>query len=220
MKISTIFRDSRLVQLDVVGVSTRWKLIGPCALEGGSCVVFLVYTLLEKMFCHVYAKSPSSPMHNPTLKQWIRTSTLLAPIIVSFIVILLFYFFKKRSSNMIRGPRRRLSIQFGVHPILVVSSWELVKACFTTNDKFFSSRLVNKAIKYMFYDQRTISFAPHGPYWRELRKMITLNLLSNERLKMLKHQRISEMDACLKKLYELSTKRKDENAGVLVDMSK
>ncbi|KAF9620430.1 hypothetical protein IFM89_012607 [Coptis chinensis] len=194
-------------------------------------------------------------MHNPTLKKWIRTSTLPAPIIVSFIVILLFYFFKKRSSNMIKtkkapevvgawpvighlnllsvpkpayivlgeladqyGPA--FSIQFGMHPILVVSSWELVKACFTTNDKFFSSRLVNKAIKYMFYDQKTISFAPHGPYWRELRKMITLNLLSNERLKMLKHQRISEMDACLKKLYELSTKRKDENAGVLVDMSK
>ncbi|KAF9622552.1 hypothetical protein IFM89_032117 [Coptis chinensis] len=37
---------------------------------------------------------------------------------------------------------------------------------------------------------------------------------------MLKLQRVSEVEACFKKLYELWTKRKDDNALVLVDMSK
>ncbi|KAF9620435.1 hypothetical protein IFM89_012612 [Coptis chinensis] len=72
----------------------------------------------------------------------------------------------------------------------------------------------------MFYNEDSVSFSRYGPYWRELRKMITLNLLTHHRLEMLKLQRVSEVEACFKKLYELWTKRKYDNALVLVDMSK
>ncbi|KAF9622548.1 hypothetical protein IFM89_032113 [Coptis chinensis] len=112
------------------------------------------------------------------------------------------------------------TIHLGVYPTFVVSNWELVKECFTTNDKIFSNRPVNKAIKYMFYNEESIGFTPYGSYWRELRKMTTLKLLSNHRLDMLKPLRISEMDACFRNLYELWTKNKDDNVWVLVDMSK
>ncbi|KAF9620417.1 hypothetical protein IFM89_012594 [Coptis chinensis] len=204
---------------------------------------------------HIHAKSPSLPMHNPTLQQWLLTSMVPAPIIVSFFIVVIFYIFKKRSRNTIKtkkapevvgawpfighlnlisGPKPchrvlgeladrygpAFTIHVGTHPILVVSSWELVKVCFTTHDKSFSSRPVHKAIKFMFYNEDSVSFSRYGPYWRELRKMITLNLLTHHRLEMLKLQRVSEVEACFKKLYELWTKRKYDNALVLVDMSK
>ncbi|KAF9620437.1 hypothetical protein IFM89_012614 [Coptis chinensis] len=60
------------------------------------------------------------------------------------------------------------TIHLGMYPTLVVSNWELVKECFTTNDKIFSNRPVNKAIKYMFYNEESIGFTPYGSYWREL----------------------------------------------------
>jgi len=37
--------------------------------------------------------------------------------------------------------------------------------------------------------------APHGPYWREMRKFATIELLSNQRLRLLKDTRTSELEA-------------------------
>ncbi|OVA14716.1 Cytochrome P450 [Macleaya cordata] len=93
------------------------------------------------------------------------------------------------------------NIRFGSHQTLVVSSWEIVKECFTTNDRFFSNRPGSLAIKLMFYDADSVGYAPYGTYWRELRKISTLKLLSNHRLETLKHLRTSEVESCFKQLY-------------------
>lgn len=93
-------------------------------------------------------------------------------------------------------------LQLGAHPALVVSSWEMVKDCFTgTNDKIFASRPRMALSKYLGYSGAVFALAPYGPYWRNVRKMVTLELLTNSRLDKLKHFRTSEVNCCIKELY-------------------
>lgn len=93
-------------------------------------------------------------------------------------------------------------LQLGDRPALVVSSWEIVKDCFTAaNDKIFASRPSMAISKYLGYNGAVFALAPYGPYWRDIRKMVTLELLTNSRLEKLKHVRTSEVDFCIKELY-------------------
>ncbi|KAF8405103.1 hypothetical protein HHK36_010001 [Tetracentron sinense] len=112
------------------------------------------------------------------------------------------------------------TIRLGVHRALVVSSWEVVKECLTTNDRAFASRPKMVAIKHMGYNYAMFGFAPHGPFWREVRKIVTVELLSNSRLEMLKHVQASEIETSIKELYEVWAKRNSDTGSVLVEMKR
>ncbi|MFQ6648819.1 hypothetical protein Gotur_021513, partial [Gossypium turneri] len=101
-------------------------------------------------------------------------------------------------------------IRLGVRPALVVNNWEVAKECFTTNDKVFSTRPKSIAVKYMGYDYKMLGFAPYGPYWRNMRSLAMVELLSIRRLQLLKHVRDNEIGTFIKELYEQSVK----NGGV------
>ncbi|MCD7465387.1 hypothetical protein HAX54_001207 [Datura stramonium] len=93
-------------------------------------------------------------------------------------------------------------LQLGSHPALVISSWEMVKDCFTgANEKIFASRPNMALAKYLGYNGAMFALAPYGPYWRDIRKMVTLELLTHSRLEKLKHVRTSEVNYCIKELY-------------------
>ena len=109
------------------------------------------------------------------------------------------------------------SIRLGVQQALVVSSWEVAKECFTANDKVFSSRPQSLALKIMAYDHAVLGFAPYGPYWRNLRKLVVIELLSNYRLEMFKHVRDSEINIFMKEAYDKWVGDGDKNP-VLVEM--
>nr|TKS05301.1 hypothetical protein D5086_0000133980 [Populus alba] len=107
------------------------------------------------------------------------------------------------------------SIRLGIHPAIVVSDWEIVKECFTANDRVFSTRPKSLALKIMAYNQTTFGFAPYGRYWRDIRKLVMVELLSNHRLELLKHVRDSETSLHMKDFYEKSSR----NGGqVVVEM--
>ncbi|KAE8675296.1 Cytochrome P450 82A3 [Hibiscus syriacus] len=95
------------------------------------------------------------------------------------------------------------TIRLGSRRAFVVSSWEVAKECFTINDKALASRPTTVAAKHMGYNYAVFGFAPYSPFWREMRKIATLELLSNRRLEMLKHVRISEVDMGMRELYSL-----------------
>lgn len=101
---------------------------------------------------------------------------------------------------------RAFLIHLGIHRALVISSWEVAKECFTTNDKLFSTRPKSIAAKLMGYDHAIIGFAPYGSYWREVRKLSTAQLLSNHRLELLKHVRDTEVKVFIKELHEQCAK--------------
>ena len=84
------------------------------------------------------------------------------------------------------------SIRHGNHQAVVISNWELAKECFTINDRAFLTRPRSFAVKIVGYDHAMLGFAPFGKYWRDVRKLAMVQLLSNRRLELLKHVRDEE----------------------------
>jgi cytochrome P450 len=108
------------------------------------------------------------------------------------------------------------TIKLGVHRTLIVSSWEIAKECFTKNDKAFANRPKAIASELMGYNYALFILSPYGPYWRQVRKIATVEVLSNHRLEMLKHIRESEVNTSVKEIYELWVK----NNNMLVEMKR
>ncbi|XP_068655284.1 cytochrome P450 CYP82D47-like [Aristolochia californica] len=95
------------------------------------------------------------------------------------------------------------TIWMGAHRTLVVSSWELAKECFSTNDRILATRPRGAAGKYMAYNYTMFGLAPYGHFWRDSRKLATIELLSSHRLDSLKHLRATEVGLSIKHLHEL-----------------
>ncbi|KAA8550582.1 hypothetical protein F0562_002266 [Nyssa sinensis] len=109
------------------------------------------------------------------------------------------------------------SLRLGSHQAVVVSSWEAVKECFTINDKIFATRPSLAVGKYLGYDHAVFALAPYGPYWRDVRKMVTMELFTSQRLEKLKHVHSSELDSCMKDLYLLCLKNGDHPTKVAMN---
>ncbi|XP_026432317.1 cytochrome P450 82C4-like [Papaver somniferum] len=114
------------------------------------------------------------------------------------------------------------TVLIGVRRTLVVSSWEAAKECFTTNDKVFVSRPRQAAGKYIGYDNAMLSFASDGKYWNGIRKIMKTELLSNNRLALVRNGWESETATAIKKLYHanwgVSRIQGAQRAPVLVEM--
>ncbi|KAK3231509.1 hypothetical protein Dsin_003390 [Dipteronia sinensis] len=111
------------------------------------------------------------------------------------------------------------AIKIGMHRTLIVSNWEIAKDCFTTNDKAFSNRPKRLSSEILAYNYAMFGFGPYGPYWRQMRKIVTLEILSNHRLEMFKHIRESEVKLSIKGIYDLCLT--STSAGkILVEMKK
>ena len=107
-------------------------------------------------------------------------------------------------------------IGLGVYRALVVSNHQAVKECFTTNDKVFASRPSPSAAKILGYNYAAFSFAPYGPFWREMQKLSLLEILSTRRLSDLMHVQVSELQAVIKDLYILGKDNKWVNSKRVV----
>ncbi|CBI19610.3 unnamed protein product, partial [Vitis vinifera] len=102
------------------------------------------------------------------------------------------------------------TIRLGVHRALVVSSREVAKECFTTNDSAVSGRPKLVAPEHLGYNYAMFAFSPYDAYWREVRKIVNTELLSNRRLELLKDVRASEVETSIKELYKLWAEKKNE----------
>ncbi|KAG9440737.1 hypothetical protein H6P81_020902 [Aristolochia fimbriata] len=94
-----------------------------------------------------------------------------------------------------------VTFRIGLRRAVVVNTWEMAKECLATSDKALASRPVSAAGKYLCFDYAILGFAPYGPYWREIRKIATLELLSARQLELLKHVRSTEVEVAMKDLY-------------------
>ncbi|XVE94975.1 hypothetical protein REPUB_Repub02eG0056500 [Reevesia pubescens] len=75
-----------------------------------------------------------------------------------------------------------MHLQFGTRKVLIVFSASAAKECFTKNDIIFANRPQLLADKHLNYNNATIGLAPYGDYWRNLRRLTTLE----------KHRRMRE----------------------------
>nr|XP_043637089.1 cytochrome P450 81Q32-like isoform X2 [Erigeron canadensis] len=76
-----------------------------------------------------------------------------------------------------------MALRFGSRPVLVVTSSSAVEECFTKNDIILANRPLLLSGKYLEYDHTTVGSAPYGHLWRDLRRIMTLELLSTTRMK-------------------------------------
>ncbi|PHU20846.1 hypothetical protein BC332_11997 [Capsicum chinense] len=89
-------------------------------------------------------------------------------------------------------------LKLGVNQLVAVSDHKIVKECFTTNDMAFANRPKTLASEILGYSYAMFAFAPYGSYWREIRKIGTIELLSARRTEMFSHIREFEVKSAVK----------------------
>ncbi|XP_042037555.1 cytochrome P450 71AU50-like [Salvia splendens] len=95
-------------------------------------------------------------------------------------------------------------MRFGSIPNVVVSSPEAAELFLKTHDLVFASRPPTEAAKYMTWDQSDVLFGAYGPYWRNMRKLCTLELLSTHKTNSFKPMRREEISLFVESLREAS----------------
>ncbi|PQQ04873.1 cytochrome P450 CYP736A12-like [Prunus yedoensis var. nudiflora] len=105
-------------------------------------------------------------------------------------------------------------MRLGLMPTIVVSSPQAAKLFLKTHDLVFASRPPHEGAKHISFGQRNLSFAEYGPYWRDTRKMCTLELLSTHKINSFKSMRREEVALCVESIRDAAYKGR-----VAVDLS-
>ncbi|KAL6130547.1 hypothetical protein ACLB2K_068926 [Fragaria x ananassa] len=106
-------------------------------------------------------------------------------------------------------------MRLGLVPVIVVSSPRAAELFLKTHDLVFASRPPHQGAKHIAYDQRNLTFAEYGSYWRDMRKMCTLELLSNHKINSFKSMRKEEVTLMVDSIRESAAKE----PRVSVDLS-
>ncbi|XP_023535452.1 cytochrome P450 CYP82D47-like [Cucurbita pepo subsp. pepo] len=98
-------------------------------------------------------------------------------------------------------------IRIGVRQALVISSWEVATECYTTLDSIVSSRPKIILQKKLGYNFAGFGFRPHcDSFYRNMRKIVASEALSNRRLELQRDIRVSEVKRSVKEVYNLWAK--------------
>ncbi|XP_027357920.1 cytochrome P450 81E8-like [Abrus precatorius] len=92
------------------------------------------------------------------------------------------------------------SLWFGSRLVVVVSSSSLAQECFTKNDIVLANRPHFLTGKYIGYNNTTIAVSPYGDHWRNLRRIVSLEVLSSHRLNSFLEIRRDEIMRLMQKL--------------------
>ncbi|GLJ14497.1 hypothetical protein SUGI_0234440 [Cryptomeria japonica] len=95
-----------------------------------------------------------------------------------------------------------MHLKFGSRPVLIISSSELAKECFTVNDLSFSSRPRLTQGKHLAYNYMLVGWAPYGSYWRNVRKICALELLSAKQIQTYRPKRMRQICKTLNILFQ------------------
>ncbi|XP_071689977.1 cytochrome P450 Tp4149-like [Rutidosis leptorrhynchoides] len=102
-------------------------------------------------------------------------------------------------------------LHLGSTPTLIVSSAEVAKEVMKTHDLAFSDRPSLVIPDILFYGSKDIAFSRYGEYWRQLKSIVVLHLLSANRVKSFRQVRAEEVGNVLDAL--------KQSCGSSVDMS-
>ncbi|MFS7913015.1 putative psoralen synthase [Helianthus anomalus] len=80
-----------------------------------------------------------------------------------------------------------MMIHLGTVPILVASSVDAAKEIMKTHDLIFSNRPQKNIPNKLFYACKDIAFSKYGEYWRQVKSIAVLHLLSNKRVYSYQH---------------------------------
>jgi len=83
-------------------------------------------------------------------------------------------------------------LYFGKVPVLVVSSADTARKVMKTHDLVFSDRPQLKIFDILLYNSKDVASCAYGEYWRQVRSLGVLHLLSNKRVRSYRRVREEE----------------------------
>ncbi|KAL3512755.1 hypothetical protein ACH5RR_025472, partial [Cinchona calisaya] len=93
-------------------------------------------------------------------------------------------------------------LRLGSKQVLVVTSTDAAEEILETHDLIFASRPKASFAGRHLYDFKDITFSPYGEYWRQVRGICVLHLLSNKRVQSFQSVREEEIALVLEKIRE------------------
>ncbi|CAH9087598.1 unnamed protein product [Cuscuta europaea] len=115
------------------------------------------------------------------------------------------------------GPVFRLRL--GAREVVVVSDSQTAKECFTVNDAALAGRPKSISTEHLGSNYASFALAPPGQLWREVRKVVVLELLSSRRLDALRRVRQSALRTFSQDIHRswlAADDRKDQSGGAAV----
>ncbi|KAM7481576.1 hypothetical protein LguiB_006159 [Lonicera macranthoides] len=91
-------------------------------------------------------------------------------------------------------------LHFGSVPVLVITSPDAAREIMKTHDLIFSNRPKATIPSKLLYDSKDMAFSPYSEYWRQVRSIGVLNLLSNKRVQSYKRTREAETALMIEKI--------------------
>ncbi|PSS07727.1 Cytochrome P450 71A8 like [Actinidia chinensis var. chinensis] len=95
-----------------------------------------------------------------------------------------------------------MQLQLGSVPTLVISSAEAACEIMRTHDIIFANRPQFRKYKKLMYDGKDVSVAPYGEFWRQLKSIYLLQLLSNRRVQSFHRVRVEGIDHMMNMIEE------------------
>uniref|UniRef100_A0ACD5UEY2 Uncharacterized protein n=1 Tax=Avena sativa TaxID=4498 RepID=A0ACD5UEY2_AVESA len=87
-----------------------------------------------------------------------------------------------------------VQVQLGRVRMVVVASPEAAKEVLRTNDIHCCSRPNSPGARMLSYNFLDVAFGPYSEYWREMRKLLVVELLSTRRVQSFAYARAAEVD--------------------------
>ncbi|KAL3849308.1 hypothetical protein ACJIZ3_011190 [Penstemon smallii] len=110
-------------------------------------------------------------------------------------------------------------MKFGSVPTIIASSPTAAKLFLKTHDLVFANRPHHETT-FHFYDEQDIAFGKYSKYWRDMRKLVTLELLIHRKVAQFESMRKSELESLMTSLKQAADLREtvdlSDRVGALI----
>ncbi|KAK4489013.1 hypothetical protein RD792_004805 [Penstemon davidsonii] len=96
-------------------------------------------------------------------------------------------------------------LHFGTKPVIIIQSADAAMEIMKTHDLAFANKPHTYTTRRLLYDLKDISIAPYGEYWRKLKSICVLQLLSTKMVQSFQFIREEETALLMKKIKSCSS---------------
>ncbi|KAG5522988.1 hypothetical protein RHGRI_034959 [Rhododendron griersonianum] len=102
------------------------------------------------------------------------------------------------SLSQAHGPL--MLLHFAAAPVLIASSSSAARDIMKTHDLIFSNRPKSTICEKLMYATKDVAFSPYGEYWRQMKSICVLQMLSNKRVQSFRDIREEETALMIEKI--------------------